>query len=95
MTNKKGALAPWAGVEPATPRLGGGCSIQLSYQGRIGNIIYVDSTVIQVFTKAAILGRVKTRLIPLLGDTEASKFQMLMLNNIQEDLREIHHEIEI
>ena len=27
-------LAPWAGVEPATFRLGGERSIQLSYQGR-------------------------------------------------------------
>ena len=26
-------LAPWAGLEPATSRLGGGRSIQLSYQG--------------------------------------------------------------
>lgn len=26
-------MVPWAGIEPATPRLGGGCSIQLSYQG--------------------------------------------------------------
>jgi hypothetical protein len=27
-------LAPWAGFEPTTPRLGGECSIQLSYQGK-------------------------------------------------------------
>ena len=26
-------LVPWAGLEPATSRLGGGRSIQLSYQG--------------------------------------------------------------
>ena len=26
-------LAPWAGLEPATSRLGGGRSIHLSYQG--------------------------------------------------------------
>ena len=26
-------LAPWRGLEPPTPRLGGECSIQLSYQG--------------------------------------------------------------
>ena len=26
-------MVPWAGFEPATYRLGGGCSIQLSYQG--------------------------------------------------------------
>ena len=26
-------LAPWRGFEPLTPRLGGACSIHLSYQG--------------------------------------------------------------
>ena len=29
-------MVPWAGVEPATLRLGGGCSIRLSYQGSLG-----------------------------------------------------------
>ncbi len=28
---------PWAGFEPATYRLGGGCSIHLSYQGVAGS----------------------------------------------------------
>ena len=40
-------MAPRAGVEPATPRLGGGCSIRLSYRG-LGRIV-TDRVDLDVF----------------------------------------------
>ena len=41
-TCKEPQLASLAGVEPATCRLGGGCSILLSYRDVGGNSITVD-----------------------------------------------------
>ena len=35
-------LVPWAGLEPATSRLGGGRSIHLSYQGETNPCYYKD-----------------------------------------------------
>lgn len=38
-------MAPQRGFEPPTCRLGGGCSIRLSYRGVMGAIILTDSPV--------------------------------------------------
>jgi hypothetical protein len=47
-------LVPWAGLEPATSRLGGGRSIQLSYQGRTGKVSrYRESYILDTVTICA------------------------------------------
>ena len=54
--------APTTGIEPVTYRLGGGCSILLSYEGNVLRVLrYLDSPLLKVnilFFKETIRRRV-------------------------------------
>ncbi|MBA59515.1 MAG: hypothetical protein CMQ40_10140 [Gammaproteobacteria bacterium] len=73
--------------------------MQLSYQGVLIILaeicMYHESDIIQIFAKTPIPGRVKTRLIPLLGDKGACDFHKRMITKLVNNLSESYSKIEI